>query len=85
MTEIRFDGTLLTNAPKVYAGEHPSSLVVNVWSNADPRWSAGPPVQDAIMYVKKVVAYYDKPARMETGTGVLKGTCDRAAACRVTV
>jgi hypothetical protein len=37
------------------------------------------------MYVKKVVAYYDKPERMATGTGVLKGTCDRARACKVTV
>jgi hypothetical protein len=38
------------------------------------------------MYVKKVVAYYDKPAKMATGTGVLKGSCtDRARACKVTV
>jgi hypothetical protein len=38
------------------------------------------------MYVKKVVAYYDKPAKMATGAGVLQGLCtDRARACEVTV
>lgn len=58
---------------------------MNVWSNTDSRWSAGPPAQDAIMYVKKVVAYYDKPAKMQTGTGVMKGTCSKAMACKVTV
>ncbi|KAJ9110939.1 hypothetical protein QFC20_002705 [Naganishia adeliensis] len=85
LTEYRFDGKLLTNAPKRYPSVNPSVLVLNHWSNSDPRWSAGPPAQDAIMYVKKIVAYYDKPERKATGTGVLKGTCDRAMACKVTV
>lgn len=85
LTKYRFDGKLLTNAPKRYPSVNPSVLVLNHWSNSDPRWSAGPPAQDAIMYVKKIVAYYDKPERMATGTGVLKGTCDRAMACKVTV
>lgn len=84
-TEIRFDGALV-KSPKIYSSLNPSTLLINNWSNADPRWSAGPPTQDAVMFVKKVVAYYDKPERMATGTGVLKGSCmDRARACKVMV
>ncbi|GHJ89021.1 hypothetical protein NliqN6_5423 [Naganishia liquefaciens] len=84
-TEFRFDGTLLSNAPKVFSSRQSSHLVLNHWSNADAGFSAGPPAQDATMYVKKVVAYYDKPAKMATNSGVLKDACSRANACKVTV
>jgi hypothetical protein len=84
ITEMRFNGNLL-NAPRLYSSVNPSSLILNHWTSADPRFSAGPPTQDAVIYVKKVVAYYDKPARMETGTGVFKDTCSRATACKVAI
>lgn len=84
LTEMRFDGKLL-NAPKVYASVNPSSIVLNHWTSGDPRWSAGPPAQDAVIYVKKVVAYYDKPAKMTAGAGVWKDTCNKALACKVTL
>lgn len=85
ITQFRFDGALLAKAPKIFSSRQSSHLVLNHWSNADPGFSAGPPIQDATMYVKKVVAYYDKPAKMVTSSGVLKDTCNRANACKVTV
>lgn len=81
---MRFDGKLL-NAPKLYPSINPSSLVLNHWTSGDPRWSAGPPTQDAVIYVKKVVAYYDKPAKMATGTGVWNDGCSKALACKATI
>ncbi|KAJ9105027.1 hypothetical protein QFC19_003658 [Naganishia cerealis] len=84
-TEMRLDGNLL-NSPQNFPSINPSVLILNHWTNADGRWSAGPPAQDAHMTIKKVTAYYDKPAKMATGTGILKQeTCNRALACKVTV
>lgn len=37
------------------------------------------------MTIKRVVAYYDKPIRLATGTGVSKDTCKRENACQVTI
>ncbi|KAJ9118467.1 hypothetical protein QFC24_006115 [Naganishia onofrii] len=84
-TEMRLDGNII-NSPQYFPSVNPSVLIFNHWTNADWRWSAGPPAQDAYMTIKKLTAYYDKPAKMATGTGVLKqGSCSREQACRVTV
>ncbi|KAF1981252.1 glycoside hydrolase family 16 protein [Aulographum hederae CBS 113979] len=37
----------------------PGRLVMNHWSNGDPRWSAGPPAQDAVMTISYVKAYFN--------------------------
>lgn len=60
-------------------------MIFNHWSNGDSGWSAGPPTEDATIYIQKVVAYYDKPAAIAEDSDVLKDTCDRAKACKVTV
>jgi hypothetical protein len=81
---MRFDGKLLPS-PKQYSSTHASSFIINHWSNGEAGWSAGPPTEDATIYIKKVVAYYDKPAAIAEGSDVLKDTCDRARSCKVTV
>ncbi|KAI5449255.1 hypothetical protein NCC49_005171 [Naganishia albida] len=85
LTEYRFNNCLI-NGPRQFSSTNPSSLLINHWSNGDGRWSGGPPSQDVYMIIKRVVVYYDKPAKIASGTGVLKTTtCSRATACRVTV
>lgn len=84
LTEYRFDGQMI-NRPGGFPSLNPSSLLFNHWTNADGRWSGGPPTKEVYMTIKKVVAYYDKPAKIATGTGILKGSCTKAQACRVTV
>ena len=37
----------------------PGKIVMNHWSNGDPKWSGGPPQQDAIMTVMYVKAYFN--------------------------
>ncbi|KAJ9093058.1 hypothetical protein QFC21_006551 [Naganishia friedmannii] len=61
-TEIHLDGNTL-NSPQYFPSVNPSVLIFNHWTNADWRWSAGPPVKDAYMTIQRVVAYYDKPAK----------------------
>jgi hypothetical protein len=60
-------------------------MIFNHWSNGDDAWSAGPPNEEAVMIVKKVVAYYDIPVSVTEGSDVVKDTCDRAQACKVTI
>jgi len=35
------------------------SLFFNHWSNGDPKWSAGPPEQDAVMTISYMKAYFN--------------------------
>lgn len=81
---MRFDGQLLPS-PKKYSSTHASHMIFNHWSNGDAAWSAGPPTADAVMTIKRVVAYYDIPADIVEGSDVVKDTCDRALACKVTI
>lgn len=49
-------------------------------------WSAGPPLEDAVLTIRKVTAYFDKPLAIAAGTDVIKdAACSAATACRVTV
>ncbi|KAK9798181.1 hypothetical protein WJX73_010402 [Symbiochloris irregularis] len=34
-------------------------FVINNWSNADPGWSAGPPLTDSVLKIRKIVLNYD--------------------------
>lgn len=46
--------------------EMPSSaghLILQHWSNGDPKWSGGPPIQDALLTVSYVKAYYNASSR----------------------
>jgi hypothetical protein len=81
---MRFDGKAIPS-PKQYASTHASSYIINHWSSGAAGWSAGPPTEDATIYIKKVVAYYDKPAAVAEGSDVLMATCDKAKACKVTI
>lgn len=84
MTELRFDGKLLA-APTEYASVNPQVIAFSHWCNADTTWAGLPPMQDAYVTIKRVVAYYDRPIRMATGTDVSKDTCKREKACKVTI
>ncbi|KAJ9105028.1 hypothetical protein QFC19_003659 [Naganishia cerealis] len=85
MTEIRFDGKL-QNAPKIFSSIHPSSLVLNHWTNADSAWSGGPPTENSALIMKRVVAYYDRSVSIAAGAQVSKNTaCTRAKACQITI
>ncbi|KAH7053202.1 glycoside hydrolase family 16 protein [Macrophomina phaseolina] len=37
----------------------PGVLVINHWSNGNPNWSAGPPVEDAVLTISYVKAYFN--------------------------
>ncbi|KAJ9112086.1 hypothetical protein QFC22_006385 [Naganishia vaughanmartiniae] len=85
MTEIRFDGKL-QNAPRAFASTHPSSLIINHWTNGDDHWSGGPPTQNSALIVRKAVLYYDQPNAVAPGARVAKDTtCSQAKACQVTI
>lgn len=48
-------------------------MLINQYTNADKLWTAGPPKTDAVMIVKKVVAYYDKPTKIGEGACPIRG------------
>jgi hypothetical protein len=83
-TEYRYDGAVLSGPP-LYSSTHPSRMMINQFTNADKAWSAGPPKTDAVMIVKKVVAYYDKPTKLGEGACPIRGDCDPSISCKVTI
>ncbi|KAJ9118478.1 hypothetical protein QFC24_006126 [Naganishia onofrii] len=84
LTEYRFDGELI-GTPSKGASINPSNLIINHWTNASPMWSVGPPLEDAVLTIRKVTAYFDKPLAIAAGTDVIKdAACSAANACRVT-
>ncbi|KAJ9108678.1 hypothetical protein QFC20_003377 [Naganishia adeliensis] len=83
-TEYRFDGAVLSG-PTLYSSTHPARMMINQFTNADKAWSAGPPKTDAVMIVKKVVAYYDKPTKLAEGACPIRGDCDPSISCKVTI
>jgi hypothetical protein len=83
-TEFRFDGAL-QSGPALYSSTHPARMVINHYTTADKTWGAGPPATDAVMIVKKVVAYYDKPTKVAEGACPIRGDCDPSISCKVTI
>lgn len=81
---MRFDNQEL-NAPAQYPAVNPQVIAIPHWNDADVNWSGLPPMQDAYLTVKRVVAYYDKPSKLATGTGVFRDSCNREKACLVVV
>jgi beta-glucanase (GH16 family) len=57
-TSFFLDGSfvhrLTGNTPKA-----PGRIIVNHWTLGSPGWGSGPPLKDALMYVKYIVAYFD--------------------------
>lgn len=57
---------------KTFTGEVPNTpghLMLGHWSNGNPDWSAGPPLQDAVMTVGYVKAYFNVTTRDEPRVG----------------
>lgn len=42
-------------------------------------------MEDAVMIIKGVIAYYDIADDVVEGSSVVADTCDRTQACRVTI
>lgn len=83
-TAYRYDGAILAG-PNKYPSVHPSSVVANLWTSADKYFSAGPPLQDAVVTIKRITAYYDKPNKLDNGACVKQVDCTPATACSVTL
>jgi hypothetical protein len=83
-TAYRYDGDIM-QGPAAYPSIHPSNLIINLWTNSDPYFSAGPPVNDAVVTIKKVTAYYDKPNKIANGACVQQVACTPATACSVNI
>lgn len=83
-TRYRYDGALL-NAPSRFSSTHPSNFILNLWSNGDKYFSAGPPTSDVVVTIKKVTAYYDKPNKVDNGACIQQAACTMATACAVTI
>jgi hypothetical protein len=81
---MRFNGEQLNSPPK-YTAVNPQVIAFSLWTNADISWGGLPPTQDAYVIIKRVVAYYDRPIKMATGTGVSRDTCKREKACKVSI
>ncbi|KAL8986674.1 MAG: hypothetical protein Q9177_004053 [Variospora cf. flavescens] len=57
--EFYADGVLLKTMSGDGVPSKPGHLMLSQWSNGDPKWSGGPPEQDAIMTVNYVKAYFN--------------------------
>lgn len=53
------DGVLLKTLSGAGVPDSPGHLMLSHWSNGDPRWSGGPPEQDAVMTVNYVKGYFN--------------------------
>ncbi|KAJ9101047.1 hypothetical protein QFC21_003265 [Naganishia friedmannii] len=85
-TKYRHDGNLL-NLPTGGYSTHPSRFIITHFTNADPTFSAGPPAHDAVITIKKVRAYFNKPNKLGNGACPTRGgfDCSIQEACPVTV
>ncbi|KAL9595105.1 MAG: hypothetical protein Q9219_006648 [cf. Caloplaca sp. 3 TL-2023] len=57
--EFYADGVLLRTMSGDGVPSDPGHLTLSQWSNGDPKWSAGPPAEDAIMTVNYVKGYFN--------------------------
>ena len=53
--------------------DSPGHLMLNHWSNGDPRWSGGPPASDAVLTVSYIKAYFNSSD--PTRQGALRKGC----------
>ncbi|KAL8735451.1 MAG: hypothetical protein Q9181_002832 [Wetmoreana brouardii] len=53
------DGVLLKTMTGMGVPSDPGHMALSQWSNGDPKWSAGPPAEDAIMTVNYVKGYFN--------------------------
>ena len=85
-TKYRYDGVLL-NSPTNGYSKNPSEFYINLWTNADPYFSAGPPTADAVVTIKQIRVWYDTPNKVADGACPTKNTfdCTVAMACPVEV
>jgi len=67
------------------APDAPGKLILNHWSNGDPRWSAGPPQQDALLTVSYVKAYFNSsdPERQKVYERACNGNSSADAVCQI--
>jgi hypothetical protein len=61
-------------------------MLLNLWTNADPHFSVGPPTTDAVVTIKSIRAWYDQPNKIANGACPTKVAfdCTVAMACAVT-
>lgn len=66
---------------------HPSQYILTAYTNADPTFSAGPPPVDAVITIKKIRAWYDRPPRIANDVCPTKPDydCTVELSCPVTV
>jgi beta-glucanase (GH16 family) len=61
---VRFyvDGKLLVEMTPDIATipSRPGHIMLNHWTLSDPGWGAGPPVKDALLYIKRIELHYGK-------------------------
>jgi len=43
----------------IYSSVSPSKLCINNWSNAGSGWTEGPPLEDNVLKIRKIKAYYN--------------------------
>ncbi|KAK3295531.1 concanavalin A-like lectin/glucanase domain-containing protein [Chaetomium fimeti] len=53
------DGEALAGMDGPAVPSSPGHLILQHWSNGNPRWSGGPPVEDAALVVRYVKAYFN--------------------------
>ena len=53
------DGALLAAMDGPAVPSSPGHLILQHWSNGNPRWSGGPPAEDAALVVRSVKAYFN--------------------------
>ncbi|KAH6636129.1 concanavalin A-like lectin/glucanase domain-containing protein [Chaetomium tenue] len=53
------DGVLLAAMDGPAVPSSPGHLILQHWSNGNPRWSGGPPAEDAVLVVRSVKAYFN--------------------------
>jgi hypothetical protein len=83
-TAYRYDGAIM-QGPVKFPSIHPSRLIINLWSNGDVYFSAGPPARDAVVTIKKVTAYYDRPTKIDNGACIVPSGCGAVAPCSVNI
>ncbi|KAK5684043.1 hypothetical protein LTS10_003907 [Elasticomyces elasticus] len=60
--------------------DEPGAIHLIHWSNGDPGWSGGPPVEDAVLMVSYVKAYFNSSSGasrcLDDGGAAVTGVCD---------
>ena len=73
-----------SNAPSPNSHGH---LILSHWSNGNPKWSGGPPKEDAALVIRYVKAYFNstEPKRTQDWSGRCKNAKAETSVCKIPV